>query len=440
MEIWSVFISSILHLHRGKIAACTSVTHISLAVVLIFAYRILGLRIMTSFHVIRESESARDLRRRKEQAEHHARYSNLRDTFHPTFPASAIEYIKRHSSPQNTQLSYDADNTSDLVKLPPELIDLIFSKLSPAALVATRNTCRAWWTMIMGNAWILGSVLGFEHPPAVKVDQPNESNEAFLRLLQKELDHQSALYPEYMPPDIWPLRFRRRVMNFAIPQVCRHEHQKYSTSRSRFVSADFTNSGRFIVFLVTNSAVIAETSQQTHNMVFYQIAFSGEPLYVGTLRCSYSNGPLSIVGVIETQPNKSWSLTIDIEGNLRLYSVVTRKAYAKTDVPFVLEVQKTEIASFKVAKETNLVYEPLEYFPKPNKSWQILTCIHYDAVSMRDLQFFYFVDLKYARKSDNLIPGRGQWVHSKNCVSKARTVWHSLGCQAETFTRDAKSR
>ena len=410
--------------------------YIILVAALIAAYPQLGLSIMTSFRVIRESESAKNLRRRREQA----RYSNLRDTFHPTFPASAIEYIQRYGLPYNTHLSYRAGNPSDLSKLPSELIDLIFSKLSPAALAAARNTCRTWWTMIMSNAWVLGSVLGLQHPPAVSFDQPSENNKPFLRLLQKELDRQSTVYSDNMPPDILPLRFRRRDMNFSIPQVCKHVHQKNTTSRSRFVSADFTTSGRFMVLLITNSAVIAETSQQTHNVIFYQIAFSGEPLYVGTLQCSNSNGSLSIIGVIETQPNKSWSLTIDIAGQLRSYSIVTREAYAKTDAPFILKMQKIEIAPFTAAKETNSVNAQLKYFPECNKSWQVLTCINYDTVSIRETHCFSFINLKYVCKSNISIQGRVQRKNSKNCVSKAYTVRHSLGYQAQIFTQDAVFR
>ncbi len=332
---------------------------------------------MTSFRVIRESESARALRRGREEAEHNARYSNLRDTFHLPFPASATEYVERHGSRQNKSSLCDEKNNDSLSKLPREISDLILSKLSPAALVAARTTCRAWWTMIMSNTWILASVLGFEHPLAVRVDLRSGNDEVNLRRLQKALDRQRTIYSDDEHPGIWPLHFRRRVMDFSIPQVCKHMNQKYSISGFEFGSAVFSVIGRFMVLLVNSAVETAATPQQAHSVVFYQIALSGEPLYVGSLPCPKRNGPLSVVRGVENRQNKSWSITIDIDGTTRSYSIATRGAYAKSDAPFVLAQLETENAPFADAQESNLVTESSNDFATPQKPWQILTILTY---------------------------------------------------------------
>lgn len=341
---------------------------------------------MTSFHVIRESESAKHLRQRRAQVEHDARYSNLRDTFHLPFPASATGYVDRHGSRQNKSSLGDEKNNDSLSKLPPEISDLILSKLSPAALAAARTTCRAWWTMIMSNTGILASVLGFEHPLAVRVDLRSGTYEVNLRRLQRDLDYERTIYSDHEHPGIWPLRFRRRVMDFSIPQVCKHVHGKYSISRSEFGSADFSTIGRFVVLLVSTSIETAASSQQVHSVVFYQIALSGEPLHVGSLPCP-RNGPLSVIRGIETRSNKSWSLTIGIDGSTRSYSIVTRGAYARTDAPFVLEELETESPPFADAQESNIVTQSSNYFATPKKLWQILTYIPYTTVSIVNISY-----------------------------------------------------
>ena len=355
---------------------------------------------MTSFHVIRESASAEDLRLRREQAERHARCSNLRDTFHLPFPASAEEYVRRHGSQPNTQPSCDGENKNVLSKLPPEVLDLIFSKLSPAALATARYACRAWWTKIMSNWWILASVLDCEHSLVGGAGQWNERGEVRLRLLQRELDRQQAMYSDFNQPDDWPLRFRKRLMNFAIPQVCKHAHQKSSASKPRFISADFASIGRFVVLCVANTVGPAVTSQEIHYMAFYQIAYSGEPLYVGSLQCPSNNGILSITRVIETLPNKSWNLTMNVDGIARSYSIVPRRAYAKTDAPFNLEEQKTEIFQWPAAGETKLVNESSKFLPTPNKLWQILMYFPYTTVSIENSRLLQPIDLMHVRESD----------------------------------------
>lgn len=332
---------------------------------------------MTSFRVIRESKSARALRQRRE---HNARYSSLRDTFHLPFPASATEYVERHGSPQNKSSLCDEKNNDSLSILPHEISDLILSKLSPVALAAARTTCRAWWTMIMSNAWILASVLAFEHSLAVRDDMRSGNDEISLRRLQRHLDRERHMYTDYEHPDAWPLRFRRRVMDFSIPQVCKHVHQKYELSRSEFSFADFSTIGRFIVFLVTNMTETAAGSQQTQSVVFYQLALSGEPLYVGSLPCPKSIGPLSIVRGVETQPNKLWSITIGFGGTTMSYSIATREAYAKSDAPFVLTQLETELASIADGQGSNLVTESSNDFATPQKPWQILTYLPYTTV------------------------------------------------------------
>ncbi len=355
---------------------------------------------MTSFRVIRESESEKELRWKREQAEHHARYSNLRDTFHLPFPASAAEYVQRHGSRRNNHPLYDEKNKDSLSKLPPEVSDLILSKLSPAALVAARTTCRTWWTMIMGNRWILASVLGLKVSPAVRVDPRDGSNDAHLRRLQKELDSQMVKYSVDGHPDVWPLRFRQRVLNFSIPPICKHAHQEYSISGSEFISADFSTIGRFIVLLVTDLVEKAAVPQQTHNVVFYQMNLSNEPFYVGSLPCPKSNGPLSIIRGIEIQSYNSWGLTIDIGGTARSYSIVTREAYAKSDVPFIIEEHDPESAPFKVTTDSNLFNEPSYHFPRLRKSWRILMYLPYATVSIRIIQSCYSEVFIYGRKTD----------------------------------------
>ena len=342
------------------------------------------------------------LRGEREQGERHARYSELRDTFHPPFPASAIGYVRRYGSVRKNDATCDENETNTLGKLPPEIVDLIFSRLSPPALIAARATCRAWWRMIMRSVWVLASVLDCVHSPPGRLDQRHEYDEVRLRLLQKELDRQIAVYPGYRQPDIWPLRFRRRIVSFSNPEICKHVHQEYSTSRSRFVSADFTPVGRFMVLLVTNSAGTAPISQQTHNVVLYQIALSGQPLCVGSLPSPESDTRLNIVQGIETQPNKSWSLTIDIDGTARSYSIITREAYAKSDVPFILEEQKTE-STLAVAQETN------ERSPVLKRLWQILIYLPYITVSIGNMHCFHFVTVVYGYKS-NIWDPRGRLV------------------------------
>ena len=355
---------------------------------------------MTSFHVVRESASAKDFRWRREQAEHHARHASLRDTFHIPFPASATEYVRRHGSQSNTHPFHDEATGGVLSKLPLEVLDLIFSKLPPAALATARCTCRVWWTTIMSNRWILASVLDCEHWLPGGIGQRNEIQEARLRLLQRELDRQQAICSDDNQPNNWLLRFRRRIIHFAVPRVCKHAHQRYPMLKSRFVSVDFASTGRFVVLRVANSFGPAATSQQVHHVVFYQVAYSGEPLYVGCLPCPPNNGFLSITRVIEALPNKSWSLTINIDGIGRSYSIIPRRAYAKTDAPFDLEEQNTESIQGPGAGESKLVNESCNFLATPHKKWQILAYLPYTTVSTRDSPTLQPINLMHECKSD----------------------------------------
>ena len=340
------------------------------------------MRNMTSFHVLRESESAKDLRLRRERAEHRARNSTLRDTFHLPFPASATEYVRRYGIQENVHNVCDKVNRKVLPKLPPEVLDLVFSKLSPAALATARCTCRAWWTMIMSNRWVLASVLHCEHSLAGGNGPWSEREEIHLRLLQKELDRQQAMCRNYNQPGYWPLRFRRRLMNFTIPSLCNHTQHEYSITNSRFVSADFASTGRFVVLRVANSVGPTVQPKEVHHIIFYQIAHSGEPLYVGSLPCPSSNGFLSMGQVIETRPKESWNLTIDFDGMGRSYTIVPREAYANTDAPFDLEGQKIESSELPGAGETGLPNDSSKSLPMPNKSWQVLMYLPYTMVSL----------------------------------------------------------
>ena len=326
---------------------------------------------MTSFRVIRQDDSARKLR---EQMKYDFRRSDLRDRFHPPFPATAAEYVRRYGSREDGTSLLVARNTTILSKLPHELLDLILSKLTPAALVAARCTCRAWWEMIMSNEWVLASVLGFGSSPAMSASLGNDESDlsdAKLRRMHKELSRRTAIYTDYRQPDFWPLRFRKRTISFSMPQVCEHGHGEQSASRPTFIYADFSICGRFMV-LLTGAGETPSTWEQ-NNVLLYQLALSGQPLSVGSLVCPRVNGLIRAVRAFEVQPSKSWLLTIVFESIEKTYSIATREAYAYTDTPFVLEDCGTENAPETLPLGHNIVRKASKELLDPRRTWQIVT-------------------------------------------------------------------
>ena len=320
--------------------------------------------------------------------EYKARHSDLRDTFHPPFTGS-------YGWPQGVQdrdILSDAEDKTVLSRLPNEIVDLIFSKLTPAALATARYTCRAWWTMIMGNGPVMISVLGSKPSKTLSAGLGYDSSEAKLRRMQREINRQMNTNTDHTQPRFWPLRFRKRVICFSLPEVCDHIHRDCSTSRPIFISADFAAVGRFMALLSCTFTTTSPIWEQ-NTISFYQLALSQEPLYVGSLECPRTTGLMRVIRGLETKSNRAWLITIDFDGVEKTYSIIIREAYARNDAPFFLEDSGTGCSPKNHPLGFNITTKISEELRNLEETWQVVTYLPSTMVSIVYYHLFLFNQL-----------------------------------------------
>ena len=342
-------------------------------------------------------------------------FSPLVDAFHPFFPASVEDYISESLSPNRkdpthgrpgyddkcldrcpcqsdhfghltrcrvsnasiSRCSVESDWASDVLhypaegrddnpllgtngpmfKLPSEVLDLILSFLSPAALDAARYTCRDWRTRILSNPWVLSSVLGVKEDRLSLAGSP--SSKLSHRDLLKKLDRDSDLPSTSQHSDAWRTRFRTRSLEFSTPSA---------SATLTFMAAART--GTQNGFLVLQLRGLVQS-----NLIIYRFDSAELPRYAGTIYNVEGQGTLRITGITEIRRHAAWVLKIDIGDTAGLYSLTTRDAFSKFDSRFGLK-RLGSLKEVPTLPNANLVVQELDRPPEPlpisDWSWKVL--------------------------------------------------------------------
>ena len=365
-------------------------------------------------------------------------FSPLVDAFHPSFPASAEDYIsepytlksneststcldgypchdtrfrqnnarRQVNSASTDESSTEFDcatethryrgeghgynllvNTSDPIsKLPPEVSDLILSYLSPAALDAATHTCKHWRTRILSNTWVLSSVLGAKGEDS-PLDASPDAN-GHLRLLRK-LGHDSDLPSTSLCSDVWRTRFRIRTIDFSIPSTFSKQ------TRPGFVAAarTGTQNGLLAFQLRGVSQDLRNKSQST--LIVYYFDSTEIPWYAGAIHDVEGQGALRITGVREIRRYAEWVLKIEIGDTLGLYLLTAREAFSSTGSRFLFRSVKSleKIPGF--LKEESAIRE-LDRSPEPlvagDQSWNVIASFPPDGGVRASLNFHQTFD------------------------------------------------
>ena len=351
-------------------------------------------------------------------------FSPLVDAFHPSFPASLVDYISepyqicsenpkhprpddddncsdccpchgnqsgdiaRHRMRNDSTTEHSAENecarahychgvgrggkllpgaTDPIFRLPSEVSDLILSYLSQAALDAARHTCKDWRNRILSNSWILSTVLNVKERN-FQLDG-SVSGRISHRDLLKKLDRDGNLPSTYQHADAWRTRFRARSLEFTVP-----------SSSSALKSPAFVATAR----IGTQNGIVAfqlqdlsdSTSHCSKNtLVVYRFDSTDLPRYAGTIRDVEGQGPLRIISVKEIRRHAEWVLRIDIGETAGFYSLHTREAFAKSDSCFSLKSLEPAEEVLDLSTETlatkmfDRAHEP---FPSNGQSWNVL--------------------------------------------------------------------
>ena len=349
----------------------------------------------------------------------------LVDAFHHPFPASAEEYIAKpcevhgqdqsHSQPEYLNLcsesgynhgecfehnaqrqvnnatgnghstyigcisdadSYHAkdprdnlllDTSGPLSKLPPEVLDLILSYLSPAALDAARHTCKYWRIKILANNWILSSVLGIKEEGSPPDGSP--SGRLSHRNLLKRLDRNSGLASTFQHPDAWRTRFHTRELDFSIPLL--------SSSLTRRVLVAAARAGTQNGLLVFQ---LQESDQGTRKrslstLVVYCFDSADLPWYAGTVHDVEGQGTLHITHLIETKRHAEWVLKVQIGDTAGLYLLNARDAFLNSGPYYSLKILESLENVPRLSEDDSALQDfnrAPEAIPIGDHAWNIL--------------------------------------------------------------------
>lgn len=339
-------------------------------------------------------------------------FSPQYDAFHIPFPDSPETYItstcaivkgrgneqgfvrqiKQNTLDDKSSLRSDEvhDKRDPILKLPAEIIDLILSYLSPATLDAARHVNWSWRRKILGNCWVLSTVLDDKKdrsPSAhrlrpISIETPSvelsitqdfgHPNNLIHRDLLKKLDQGSNLPSTYQHRDSWRTRFRIRHLDFEVVD------DSVDTALTHRLTAAVRTGVQygFMVFQTTPISSSCNASQKPSTLLFYRFDSSDTPLYVGAAKHAANKGLLKAVSILEIEPQHA-VLKLTIGDQARFLVFDSRKGFSNSDCRFVL----TEIDRDYVPKQFNspdgddsevAVYKSLEGLPNNTGPLKVL--------------------------------------------------------------------
>lgn len=331
-----------------------------------------------------------------EDRETGSRFSPFYDAFHLPFPSRArkltigpFDALDRSSDESHKPASSTcvdgpsrgpkARNTEDpLFRLPAEISDLILSYLSPAALDAARYTCKFWRRNIMGNPWVLSTVMNRKAGcPPYSPREPGSEGEMTIRNLLKSLDQESHLLSTYLESDAWRTRFRVRSLEFSTAEVNGDCSPAVSAAQLRSATRIGSQFGLMILQVVPVHILPILAPSTKSMLLFFHFDSHDFPHYAGYAEHPASEGTINTVSTAEIEPRRSWILTIQISDQLRSYSVESRKSFSKSDTPFCIteleDPQATQqLGGLVEEKLTPATCEDSTRLTPSNQLWKML--------------------------------------------------------------------
>ena len=350
--------------------------------------------------------------------------SPLVDAFHPSFPASVEQYISnpcqlneeaqsidhldrrpchgdrfRLSNTQSPRNSVSVDTcptratidctgdthcygvdshgdnlatgaTGPIFNLPFEVLDLVLSYLSPAALDAARHTSKEWRRRILSSPWALSSVLGGR-----KKSLPLSASargEISHRDLLKKLDHVSDLPSTFQHADAWRTRFRTRHIDFSIPLA------SSPSTRSTLVAATRTGTQNGMVVLQLKNYPQHTTDRSRSTLLIYRFDSTEFPCYAGAVHDVQGQGALRITGMTEIRRHTEWALEIKIGDAVGLYLLTAREAFSNTSARFSFRCLESLEILPRLLKDQLITPEvdgPPESFSNGDRAWKIVASL-----------------------------------------------------------------
>ena len=305
------------------------------------------------------------------------RFSPFYDAFHLPFPSSAEGYIKSIDGPGEDRIG---NSKNCLMELPAEVLDLILSHLSPAALDATRCTCVWLRRYVMSNSWVLSAVTHYDHEQS-SCDRrlldlnaagsgdgprkgPGSSGEIALRDLLKSLDQQSDLLSTHCDSDAWRTRFRVRSLEFTIAEAHDQSTKPGSTFHLKSAARVGSHGGCMILQMIPVHTPPRSAQPLRSVLLFFSFLPEDYPFFIGS--AEHPGSQSGIEAIMMTRGkffNHPRVLKVQIGGELKSYSIMSRFAFSKSEPHFrITELDDAQVPQYS----DDLINE--EFIPSPSRS------------------------------------------------------------------------
>ena len=316
--------------------------------------------------------------------------------FHPQYPVSPRAYLDE----AGIVTMGIAKSDDRIMVLPGEVINLIFAHLSPAALDAMRYTCKAWWIRIMGDVWLLRSVLGPCSIDRTDLAQGDRSPDPVKRLRQLavQLDRQSKITHASSRQDCWRTHYQRVDTTFVVPPLQLPHYVPWVFVAYQFdaiVAAKYWSPGDLLVLLVKQKTKLAQSifditpCPQPARLLLYTFSSSTQPLHIGVIPCSQDSTTLEINhGDFRANPEIRTDCTtcfeIVLDKEVIYASLTSRSSFGECVSPFKLEVidsfgESSISRSIRSIGDELIINEQLTY--KDKDIWELLVGLYVPTVS-----------------------------------------------------------
>ena len=270
-----------------------------------------------------------------------ASYEAIFDTFHTPYPKTAGDYLEPDGDPINVWATEESSSNQALnpfSKLPLEVFELIFTKLSASALDAARFTCRALHKRIMTSSHILEATVDMD-----KSSKRNWSTNNQLRELGRQLDEDADLVRHPVEPNGWRVRYRHCGVDLFCPPSHVTSLEETSNLPAQVVNARFCIDGTSIAALVSKR----QGQHWTSKIFLYQFCISGRPRYVGSVPLHHSEDPISIRSAAIPDRSEAWSISIGVGQKMSQYRVESSKAFSIHQPAFTIRPETSPLKAEK---------------------------------------------------------------------------------------------
>lgn len=293
------------------------------------------------------------------------------NVLHCPFPAEAGTYLKAHGGAADIRIMQEPLKNQEMdpfAKMPLEVFELIFTKLTVTALDAARFACRAWYTRIMASSYILAAVVDLH-----KVSAPKEARDDRLRELQRQLDEDADLVKHPATRDPWRMRYRLCEVDFRLPppEGCLRND---GCLQNRITTAKFCIDGTAIGALITKPTSFSNPAAP-HSLTLYQFCLSARPRYVGKIKLPNGSDYVRIRSTVVVGRSEAWNITLEAGDAVHYYRIESAKAYSINEPAYQLTLLEDERA-FQKTVSANILGEVIRTTAGSiETAWVLLGCL-----------------------------------------------------------------